>query len=121
MTSLEVSGQLTLEMGEHTVALQADHECITVELQHWRAGLQFWRQTVGCGASIGSLEGLREALLAADLTVCICLAGRTILRLGVHARPNISARLLKLGPVELRPLTLGWACLPRRSRRFKAD
>jgi hypothetical protein len=101
-------------MGVHELKVRAHRERIIVELQSWHTALQLWRQSEAVKNLNSVLEGLRAALSNADLMVHICLAGRTVARLGPRAHPNLSARLLRLAPFELRPLMLGWTYLQNR-------
>ena len=120
MKPLEVHRQLTLAMGVHSLTMHAERAHITIELQHWRTALQLWYQRAVLNHRSGSLAGVQAALSNAGLTVQISLAGRTFARLGAQAQPNISARLLRLSPFELRPFMLGWACVHRSRQRLAA-
>jgi hypothetical protein len=120
MKPCDVHGQLTLAMGAHRLAVYAEREHLTVELQHWRTALRLWRQGTVLPNRSRLLEGVRVVLLHAGLTIHIRLAGRTVARLGAQARPNFSARLLRLSPFELRPFMLGWAYLQRSRQHLAA-
>ncbi len=54
----------------------------------------------------GVIEGIDQALRRLNLDVEFRIGGAIVARMGPHAQPSLSARLLGLGPVEFHALAM---------------
>jgi hypothetical protein len=110
---LAVSADLSLRSARgETIAVTAGGAVITVTLPRLRLASAF-----GAVADRRSramlLAGLHRGLQAADLTLQVEVRRRVVARLSPRSRPTLLSRLLGLGALQLRPLSIGRALLGR--------
>ena len=99
---LDISADLRLTSGGHTIHVKGEKAHVVVSLPSFRAGSALLR--AGALPAVGSrgLLKAQELLRAAGLTVEVQLAGVPFAVLGCNARPGAMARLLRLRAVEVR-------------------
>lgn len=103
---LDVAGELEARSEAGTVRITASQSTITVDLPNLRAGMTAFRGTGGRSRRAGTISRAGAILDFTDLSVRVRLAGGTIALLGAEARPGFLSRVLALGPLEIRLLSL---------------
>ena len=102
LKSLEVVGDLMVEMGGTTARIEARGASILVELPSLRSGASIYRQWSGFRGRREAVRRIHDGLSKAGLTLRVTVGDRTIGLLGVGTRAGLFTRLLGFGPVEVR-------------------
>ena len=107
--AVDVFAHLIISNGSDTIAVEAEHSRICIDIDTLGTAIDFAKQNAHQGQWRKRLNWLQEGCQAVGFDVYVCLAGKPIARLGPHARPGLTSRLLGLGAVELRPWRTGIA------------
>jgi hypothetical protein len=102
---LEVLADLRLAVDGEAIDIRGEGDRLIVDLPSLRAGRRLLASGPFATGDRGrSLSRMHEALDISGITVDVRLSGDVIARIGKGARPSSVARLLNLGPVEVRPV-----------------
>ncbi len=100
--TLDVVGQLMLEMGDASARVEARGDTIVVELPSLRVGYSILKRWPGGRGRRVAIRRIHEGFISAGLGLCIRVGPRMVGRLGVGARAGRASRLLGVGPLEIR-------------------
>ncbi len=105
--------ELTAEDGS-LIAVRGERESLLVELPSLGAGRALLRSRPARRRRLQLLGALHGALRTADVSLRITVAERQVASLAPESQPTLLSRLLGLGAVQLRPLSLLRAALTTR-------
>lgn len=104
--TLEVVGQLILEMGDDSARIEARGSRILLALPSLPAGRTLFQNWSIVKSRRESIRRAHEMLSQAGLTLQVDIGTITIGLLGAESRPGLTSRLLGVYPFELRVIAL---------------
>ena len=99
--AVDIFAHLIISNGSDRIAVEAEHSRIRIDIDTLGTAIDFANQNAHQWQWRKRLNWFQEGCQAAGLDIYVCLAGKPIARLGPHARPGLTSRLLGLGSVEL--------------------
>jgi len=100
--TLEVVGQLLVEMGDDSARIEARGERIVIDLPCLDAGVAVLRRWSRGRDGRSTIRRFHLMLTSVGLSVQVDIASETVGLLGFDARPGLISRLLGLYPLEIR-------------------
>ena len=112
---LDVQGRLLLQVSDGPpLRVEGEGDVLHVSVARATEGWRLWRCLPRRRARTAVLRRLHRGLGTSDLELRFSVAGRVIARLDGRVKSNLSARVLGLAPMELRPMALLAACVSRQ-------
>ncbi len=99
--TLDVVGQLMLEMGDASARVEARGDTIVVELPSLRVGYSILKRWPGGRGRRDAIRRIHEGFIGAGLGLRIRVGRRVVGRLGVGAQAGLASRLLGVDPLEV--------------------